>query len=60
MTSKWRDQRDIPSGRYGKIKTPGCYCDRMLTCAPCLNRAHTRNMAEIRNSPFASQTQEKG
>jgi hypothetical protein len=51
-TSYWLDQRDIPDGRYGKIRTPGCECERGLTCKACLDRAHTRNMAEREASPF--------
>lgn len=55
-TSKWLDERDIPDGRYGKIMTPGCECTRNFTCRVCLDRAHTRNMAERADSPFAVNT----
>ena len=50
--SKWADQRDIPDGRWGKIRTPGCECTDNFTCRACLDRAHARNMAELAASPF--------
>ena len=52
-TSKWLDQRDIPDARWGKVLTPGCECTHIFTCRACLQRAHTRNMAEIAAAPLS-------
>jgi hypothetical protein len=49
--SKWIDQRDIPDGRWGKTKVPGCRCERSFTCGACLDRAIDRNIADSRATP---------
>lgn len=46
IKSKWLDQRDIPDGKWGKNKIPGCVCNNMFTCGACLQRAVDRNKAD--------------
>ena len=50
----WIDERDVPDGRYGKSKTPGCECTDHFTCGACLQRCVDRNAADRAAAPIPS------